>query len=597
VVIDEMPQDNTSIDEIRKTVERLCGFGQKVAGTEAEIQAANYLYDSLKSFGFSKVEKQTFEVLGWNPRSSSVRIIEPEQKEIESALLPYTKSESVIGQIVPLQSIEDTTSQHDKGLIAFADWGADVYLSVRASYFRAVKLGYTGLVVAGPEEDLLKIVVIPCGGLLEIPVVCITKKEGDSLRSMMDKGQVTVSIDTDVEISDKSQSNNVVAILEGDGTSEHEIVVGAHYDSWFQGAADNCAPAATVLELARLLHAKAEKGNLPKRTIRFLFYGAEESGSNDFYFWLVGSRAYVRDNQESVAKTAAVLSLDSTGYTHPATDYIDATAEIFDFAKSLRADEGKVPSLTFGSPPSYGSDHWFFELSGVPTIYGVAFTSPLYHTQMDIPENLDFDAVHFYAEYMKAALLHLSSCNQLPIDIFAPLKRFEEILTKYSKMDGNPVDLKPLVANVKKLIKRKSSFQKILASSESVDNPELLESFNQFLLKAVYGFNRTIGFTTRPFHTYTSDYLSRLEMIEDYIHLNRSITSIRQIPISSFDDVTVKRMEAQSDNPYNWLKIHGSLANLEQERDRIGNEIQEEIASLSELISSLQEEIDKIINT
>ncbi|MHA1422699.1 MAG: M28 family peptidase [Candidatus Thorarchaeota archaeon] len=591
-----MPQENTSIDEIRKTVDYLCNIGQKVAGTEAETQAANYLYDSLKGFGFSKVEKQTFDVLGWNPRSSSVKIIEPIEKEIESAILPYTKSESVKGPIVPIQSIDDSTSQHDKGLIAFADWGDDVYLSVRASYFRAVELGYKGLIVASPEDDILKIIVIPCGGFLEIPVVCITKKEGDSLRSMMDKGKAIISIETDVEISDKSQSQNVVAILEGDGTSEHEIVIGAHYDSWFQGAADNCAPAASVLELARFFQANAEKGNLPKRTIRFLFYGAEESGSHDFYFWIVGSKAYVKDNQESVSKTAAVLSLDSIGYTHPATDNFDATLEILDFTKSLQADEGKVPSLTFGSPPSYGSDHWFFEISGVPTIYGVAFTSPLYHTQMDIPENLDFDAVHFYAEYMKAALLHLSSCNQLPIDIFAPLKRFEEILIKYSKMDGNPVDLKPLVANVKKLIKRKASFQKVLSSQKNANNPEQLERLNEFMLKAVYGFNRTIGFTTRPFTTYTSDYLSRLEMIEDYIHLNTSITSIRQIPISYFDDVTVKRMEAQSDNPYNWIKIHGSLTNLEQERDRIGNEIQKEIASLSELISSLQEEIDKIIN-
>jgi hypothetical protein len=55
-------------------------------------------------------------------------------------------------------------------------------------------------------------------------------------------------------------------------------------------------------------------------------------------------------------------------------------------------------------------------------------------------------------------------------------------------------------------------------------------------------------------------------------------------------------MESQSDNPYNWLRIHDSLANLEQERARIENEIQDEIISLSELISNLLEEIDKIID-
>ncbi len=594
-VIDRMPQDNTSIDEIRKTVQQLCDFGQKVAGTKAEVKAANYLYESLKGFGFSKVEKQAFDVHGWDPRSSTVKITEPVQKEIESALFPYCKSESVEGQIVPIESREETPSPDNNGQIAFADWGSDVYLSVRANYFRAVKLGYEGLIVAGPQDDLLKVVVIACGGLLEIPVVCITKEEGDSLRAMMDEGDVTVSIETEVEVSEKSQSHNVVAILEGDRSSEHEIVIGAHYDSWFQGAADNCAPAATVLELARLFQAKAEKGEVPKRTIRVLFYGAEESGSNDLYFWLVGSQAYVRDNQDSVAKTAAVLSLDSTGYTHPATDHIDATADVLDFAKSLRADDGKVPSLTYGTPPSYGSDHWFFEISGVPTIYGVAFTSPLYHTQKDIPENLDFDAVHFYAEYMKNALLHLSNCNLLPLDVFAPLKRFEEILSKYNGMEGSPVDVKPIIDKVKQLNRRKSSFGKMLASAERENNPKLFANINQFLLKAANGFNRTIGWTTRPLITYTSDYLSRLELIEDYIHLDNSITNLRKIPISYFDSVTVKRMESQSDNPYNWIRIHDSLVNLEQERARIKKEIEEEITSLSELISNLSKGLDNLI--
>ena len=202
-----MPLDNTSIDQIKETVQRLCDFGQKVAGTEAEIKAANYLYYRLKSFGFSSVEKQAFDVHGWNPRSCTVTIKQPVDKELESALFPYCKSESVEGQIVP---IENGAVEPGRDLIAYAEWGLDVYLSPRATYFRSIELGYTGLIVAGPQEDLLKIVVLASGGLLKIPVICITKLEGDSLRSLMEKGDVVVNIQTDVEVSDKSQSYNVV---------------------------------------------------------------------------------------------------------------------------------------------------------------------------------------------------------------------------------------------------------------------------------------------------------------------------------------------------------------------------------------------------
>ncbi len=591
-----MVAENTSIEEIRKTVEDLCGFGQKAAGTKAEVQAANYLCERLKGFGFSRVEKQSFDVHGWNPVSCRVRIETPIRRELESALFPYGKSELVEGRLVSIDKETTGSSSVGKGLIALCEWGPDVYLSPRMTYFRAVKLGYAGLIVAAQDAgNMLKVVVLACGGLLKIPVVCITKEEGQFLLSMIKAGEVTVSINTEVEVTEKSKSYNVVGILDGDGTSEHEVVVGAHYDSWFQGAGDNCAPAATVLELARIFHARSKAGNLPKRTIRFLFYGAEESGTNDFYFWLNGSKYYVRDNQDSVARTAAVLSLDSTGYPEPAANYIYATGELRDFAKSLRADGGKVPSLGYVVPPTYGSDHWFFEISGVPTVYGVSHPSPLYHTTKDDPDHLNFDAVHFYAEYMKAALSHLSSCGLLPIDIFVPLEILEEILSKYTKMDGNPVDLKSIVAEVKGLMKRKSSFRKLLASATRNGRPEHLTRLNQFLLAAANGFNRTVGWSTSSLATYTVAYLSRLEMIEDYVNLTNSIKSLRAIPIASFDSDAVKRIESQSDNAYNWLRIHDSLANLEQERARIRKEIEEEIASLSKLMGTLSDGITKLI--
>ncbi|MHA2065445.1 MAG: M28 family peptidase [Candidatus Thorarchaeota archaeon] len=588
--------EKTSISEIRETVEQLCAFGQKVAGTEAEVQAADFLHDSLLNFGFTKVEKQPFDVVGWDTQSCKVKIAKPILKELESALFPHGKSESVEGLLVPIDQEESSSSSIGKGQIAFSEWGPYTYLSPRMTYFRAVKLGYEGLIVAAPDEgDLLKVVVIP-GGLLKIPVVCITKEEGDSLLSMMNDGDVVARIDTEVEVTEKLESYNVVAILEGDGTTNDEVAIGAHYDSWFQGAADNCAPAAIVLELARIFHAQAKLGKVPKRTIRFLFYGAEESGSNDFYFWLNGSKAYVRDNQESVARTVAVLSLDSTGYPHPSIDYIYATGEMFGFAESLTVEHGRARSLTYVIPPSYGSDHWFFELSGVPTIYGVsgvpsihgiAQPSPLYHTTKDDPDHLDYDALQFYAEFMKNALSYLSSADLLPMDIFVPLEIFGSILSKYDKMDRNVFDLKPIITKVKNLMKLKSSFKKILEKREHED----VARINKFLLKAANSFNRTIGWNTRPIETYSVNYLYRLEMIEDYIHLTNSIESLRSIPVANFDRDSARRIESQTDNPYNWLRIHDSLANLENERARIRKEIDEVLEHLSTMMDSILEDI------
>ncbi|UCE11829.1 MAG: M28 family peptidase [Candidatus Thorarchaeota archaeon] len=586
-----MNVEKTSIDEIRKTVEYLCDLGQKVAGTEPEVQAANYLHERLREFGFTHVEMQSFDVHGWYPLSSSVRITQPIQKEIESALFPHCKSEEVEGRLVAFKKDADPTLSR-KGLIAYSEWGPDPYLSPRRTYYHAVRQGYDGLIVAAPDKgDFLKVVVLAIGGLLEIPVVCITKEEGDSLSSLIESEEVSVNIKTEIETSDQSQSYNVMATLEGDGTAEHEVIVGAHYDSWFQGAGDNCAPAATVLELARLFGRQAQAGRPPRRTIRFLFYGAEESGTNDFYFWLNGSKAFVKSNPEIVARTAAVLSLDSTGYTSPAKDYIYATADVFEFAKSIQVELEPTLEFQYLDPPSYGSDHWFFELSGIPTIYGVAFPSPLYHTQKDDPDHLDFHAVHYYAEYMKEALSYLSEVELLPIDIFLPLKRFEQIFKKYQKLDENPFDFSPILAKLRVLMKQESSTRRLLKAASKSSNPDTISELNQFLLRTANKYNQTIGWITRPHETYASNYLCRLEMIEDIIHLTNSVKNLRNIPISNFMSERAALYDSQSDNAYNWIRIHEPLARIEEECTRIRREIEEELKMLSSMIDSISEDI------
>jgi Iap family predicted aminopeptidase len=588
-----MTVEKTSIDEIRKTVEYLCDLGQKVAGTEPEVQAARYLHERLREFGFTQVEMQPFDVHGWYPRSSSVRITHPIQKEIESALFPHCKSEAVEGHLVAFEKNGDPTLSR-KGLIAYSEWGPDPYLGPRKTYYNAVRQGYDGLIVAAPDQgDLLKVVVLAIGGLLEIPVVCVTKEEGDSLLRLIESGEVSVSIKTEVETSDRSQSYNVMATLQGDGTAEHEIIVGAHYDSWFQGAGDNCAPAATVLELARLFSRQAQTGRRPRRTIRFIFYGAEESGSNDFYFWLNGSKAFVRDNPEIVAKTAAVLSLDSTGYTSPAKDYIYATADVFDYAKSIQVQLEPTLEFQYHDPPSYGSDHWFFELSGVPTIYGVAYPSPLYHTQKDDPDHLDFHAVHYHAEYMREALSYLSETRLLPIDIFLPLKRFEEILKIYQKMDENPFDLSPILSKLKGLMKQETRVRKLLESTAKSSDPETISEVNQFLLRTANKYNRTIGWKTRSPETFPVTYLWRLEMIEDFVHLTDSIKNLRSIPIANFMSERAALYDNLCDNAYNWIHIHEPLARIEEEQRRIRKEIEEELKKISAMIDSISDDIGR----
>ena len=66
----------------------------------------------------------------------------------------------------------------------------------------------------------------------------------------------------------------------------------AHFDSWdpAQGANDNGAEVATVLEAARILKLLKIQ---PRHTIRFVFFSGEEQSD-------LGSRAYVAQHKQEV---------------------------------------------------------------------------------------------------------------------------------------------------------------------------------------------------------------------------------------------------------------------------------------------------------
>lgn len=103
------------------------------------------------------------------------------------------------------------------------------------------------------------------------------------------------------------ESPNIIATREG--TSDGQIIVGAHYDnapstssidrSNLQGVNDNASGVAVLLELAQRLEPN------PENTVNFVLFGAEEIG-------LVGSEYYANSLSEAeVEDTIVMINLDS----------------------------------------------------------------------------------------------------------------------------------------------------------------------------------------------------------------------------------------------------------------------------------------------
>ncbi len=213
-------------------------------------------------------------------------------------------------------------------------------------------------------------------------------------------------------------AENVVGERRGSEAPDEVVIIGGHFDSasdhlpsWAPGAEDNASGTACAMAAAR-----AFKNASFKRTVRYLAFGAEESG-------LVGSRAYADYCARKGEKVVAVLNADMVCYDEEggARDDYAVSYQVYGhsflwlleylrrvgdlYGGRLIYDEGGAPG-----------DHQNFQELGFPAIGveggavgpggGVAY--PWYHTTQDTLDKLQPElGVRFVRDYA-AMLAHLA---------------------------------------------------------------------------------------------------------------------------------------------------------------------------------------------
>ncbi len=114
-----------------------------------------------------------------------------------------------------------------------------------------------------------------------------------------------VHIDIKMDNSIKRISNVIGCIRGADGTDEF-VLVGNHRDAWVFGGVDPSSGTACLMELARAFGEAKKAGFVPRRSIYFASWDAEE-------FTLTGSTEWGEENREWLAKNlVAYLNVDSS---------------------------------------------------------------------------------------------------------------------------------------------------------------------------------------------------------------------------------------------------------------------------------------------
>ena len=322
--------------QVMQTAEHLMdSIGSRMTNSPGMRQAEAWTQSQFKSWGLKNVHKDGFEFgRGWSIISSSVRMTTPRPIQLTAIPVAWTPSTNgtVTAQIVvaPMRRLRDFEAWRGKlagkiVLISLPTDGSepaappfkrltdddiaklDVYVQPggdAADTYKWIKQ----IVFAAKLDAFLKSEKAVAwasqsyrdGKLLhgqgyafragETPAVPGFEIAAEDYRRLARLAKVgpapTLEVASNVQFDDSDpRAYNILAEIPGSDPKAGYVMAGAHVDSWAagDGASDNGAGTATVMEAARIL---ATLGVRPRRTIRFALWAGEEEG-------LLGSRSYI----------------------------------------------------------------------------------------------------------------------------------------------------------------------------------------------------------------------------------------------------------------------------------------------------------------
>ena len=392
-------------------LEYLTGLGEKVAGTDEEMAAQQYVYDCLVDFGLDEVAMESFATSSWDHHGTTMTLVSPTTEDIPITTYggcysiwgmedyePYSfgnenEGKTLIGPVVDVGPA--TAAQLDEAgdldnaiVLALRDDGVIPWPSItieEVALRGASAILFYGYFGRHPEPDAIKQDSVSG----PLPALSISRDSAERIKDLMRTGTVIVQIEgsADLYSVEYAQSANVVGYLYGATYPDQYIVFSAHADTWWEGANDDCSGVAGVLELARHFAQSREDGLfVNERTLVFCTFGSEESGGpSEWYDWIVGSYEFVCAHPEIMNGLVIDLNLDMIGRLRTHGPYwLENTWEINDFLKDVLADS-KIHA-TWSYPVFPYTDAWpFASIGGGSAVYGsfVEGEYAIYHTNLD----------------------------------------------------------------------------------------------------------------------------------------------------------------------------------------------------------------------
>lgn len=389
-------------------------LGYRLAGTASDNAAARYLRDQMRLMGLKKVRLEKVPLDVFEPRGASVAVDRgdmPPWKIVCSQFAGVlgTPKGGVTGEVVYVGT--GTAAEFDgvgdvEGKIVLVDLALNDIAWLNMPAHEATVRGATAVIFTfNPDADTdpyYSVAPDAFGsndGLYGedwSPCVYMPWRDGEWLKSEMDRRTVTATVVSDVRVKLKKDGGfgyNVLGEIPGKVKNGQKTVVTAHHDAYFHAGIDDTSGTTAAMLMAKAMRLSGYK---PNRTIVFMLTTGEEYGyANAYWDFLAGSwHGITVTHKDWPGKVAAQINLEGQGH-------INGEVEI-EISRELNAWAEKIveanPSLSprgheIYSPVSSWTDSFPFATAGVPTMTvsssGEVYAGR-YHSSYDVRELIDW---------------------------------------------------------------------------------------------------------------------------------------------------------------------------------------------------------------
>ena len=416
-------------------------LGYRSAGSQAEHEAGELIFERMKEAGFANVRKDKIDVDSWEFKRAvikagacgaerelqlgayqtnfvtdgyeSVQIVDAGKGTLEDYEELERLGISVEGKLVMAE-----INQREEWWINFPVYqaklkGAKGFIAVQAGgYGEVAENALNAQDIAGPSDA---------------PAFSISRADAQFLRDCMQDGskrECTVLFDAYTKVMPKANTYNIVGEIPGENP-DRMILLSGHYDSYFSGFQDDNTAVSMLIEIGRMLIKSDYK---PRNTIVLCAMAAEEWGViNSKYDWSTGAYEEVFTvHPEWKGKVIADLNFELPAFAHGNKDYVRSTYEYRNFFRRILKEypgdlhEAYPDGVGTKAPIQTWSDDFSVAISGIPSTVnefaGGKFMESHYHSQYDSDEFYDEKVYLFHHKLYAYILLRLDNLNVAPVD-------------------------------------------------------------------------------------------------------------------------------------------------------------------------------------